>query len=236
MVGRHWLLWLLPLALWTCMGHELKLKVTYDQVQGLKKDARVMFSGNHIGDVTRVHYSADGYFMVDLSIEKEFAHAVTEYAEFFIITDPDHNGSRAIEMIQVKKGGKPLPDGSIIEGTTRSSALFNKAWGDVGQGIEDFTEHLRQFSRELHEISESEAVEKLKGELERLSEEIKRLGKSAREKIEQEILPLIKKQMEELRERLEKHGREKELDPLQEQLEKIRATRTFFPRKPEKSA
>ena len=58
--------------------------------------------------------------------------------------------------------------------------------------------------------------------MERLAEEMKRSVKSAREKIKNKLLPHLQQEIEKLREELKKFGREKELEPLETQMENIK--------------
>ena len=204
-----------------CKERGLRIEARYDQIQGLEKGDRVIFQQNHIGQVTGVCYSEHGYYMVDLAIERRFAKAVTEHAEFFIIGDPQNVGQKAIEMIQTRRGGSPLQDGATVEGSIRSSAVFGQMREDFEKGLEDFKEQFQQFFEDLKRVPENEEVKKLEKELERLAETMKRSSKSVQEKIQKELLPRLKEEIGKLRERLRKFGREEELEPLDTQMEKI---------------
>ncbi len=217
---------LIPLMLslffwWGCNEGDVNIKVRCDQIQGLREGDLVIFERNRIGKVTGVSYSVDGHYMVDLAIKKDFANAATEYSKFFIIGDPQNKGKKAIEMIHSRRGGTPLKDGATVEGSSKSSAAFSRMGDDVEKGLEDLKEHFEQFFEDLRGVPESQEFKKLEKELERLAEEMKRSGKSAREKIEKELLPRLKEEIEKLRKQLRKFGREKELEPLETQMEKI---------------
>ena len=54
-----------------CEETWLNLKIRFDQIQGLQADHRVIFGSNHVGQVTRVSYSKEGYYLVDLKIKEE---------------------------------------------------------------------------------------------------------------------------------------------------------------------
>ena len=216
------ILLMLPLVFFGCKGSDVNIKLRCDQIQGLREGDRVIFEQNRIGKVTGVFYSVDGHYMVDLAIKKDFANAATEYSKFFIIGDPQNKAKKAIEMIQTRTGGSPLKNGVTVEGSTKSSAAFSRMGDDFEKGLEDLKEHFERFFEELRGVPESQEFKKLEKELERLAEEMKRSGKSAREKIQKELLPRLKQEIEKLRKQLRKFGREKELDPLETQMQKIR--------------
>jgi hypothetical protein len=64
----------------------------------------------------------------------------------------------------------------------------------------------------------------LQKDLEELGREVEEAGKATRDKITNEIVPMLKEELEHLKKRLEKFGREKEVEPLEEQLEKLTIT------------
>jgi len=204
------------LAIAACQDKGLNLHITFDQIQGLKGDDRVIFDQSHIGRVTGVRYAESGSFTVHVEINREFAMAVTEHSRFFIETDPADKTRKALEMIQVTKGGTPLKDGTTVSGSSKHSALFNQKCDSFEKGIEDLKKKFQEFSDQFRDIPEGGAYKELEKEIRRLSEEIKRAGEMAREKIEKEMLPRLKKELEKLRERLfklkEKEETEKPLE------------------------
>ena len=221
MVRRIFVPLMLALVFLGCKESALRIKTRYDQIQGLKEGGWVIFEQNHIGQVTGVFYSEDGYYVVDLAIERRFANAVTEHSEFYIIGDPQDEGKKAIEMMQTRRGGSPLQDGATVQGSTKSSAAFGQMRENFEKRLEDFKEQFEQFFEDLRSIPEAEEVKRLEKELERLAEVMKRSSKSMREKIQKELLPRLKDEIEKLRERLRKFGREEELEPLETQMEEI---------------
>lgn len=222
MIKKILILWMLSLLCLGCRDGALDLKIRYDQIHGLKQGDRVIFEQNHIGRVTDVSYSADGYYRVDVAINKDFADAATEYSLFFITTDPKNKGKKAVEMIHSRKGGSPLPDGAVVYGSTRFSAFFDQIREDLEKGLENLKKDFEQWLEELRSIPESEEFKKLEEELDRLAEEMKRSGKEAQEKIRKELLPKLREELEKLREKLRELGREEELEPLETRMEKIR--------------
>ena len=222
MVKKFLMLLLVSLVFLGCEETGLNLKVRYDQIQGLNEGDRVIFEQNHIGQVTGIFYSEEGYYLVDVVIRKDFANAATDHSKFLIRWDPEAEGKKAIEISQSPKGGTLLTEGATVIGTTRASPRSNQLWGDFGKTLDDLKKQLEEFADDLRKIPESEEFKKLEKELERLLEEMKKSGDAAREKIEEEILPQIKREMEKLKERLRRLDREEEVKPLEVQMEKLR--------------
>ena len=211
---------ILPLFFMGCKENAHHIKVKYDQVYGLKKGGRVLFEHNHVGQVTAVFYSKEGYYLVSLSIKKSFANTATEHSRFIIIADPQDEKNKAIEIIQVQKGGSPLQDGAIVDGSTKSSEFFGHMRDELDKGIENLKEQFDKFSEEIKRVPESDEFKKLKKELDVLLEELKKSGKSVKEKIEKELLPQIEKEVEKLRERLREFEQKKESKPADDPIKK----------------
>lgn len=208
-------------ALSACNDNSFNLKIRFDQVQGLKQGDRVIFEQNHIGSVNRVSYSERGFFLVDIGLLKDFAGTATENSRFFIISDPQNREIKAVEMVHIRGGGALLQNNATVEGSTETALLFQQIFAGIEKGLESFEEQVRQFSKELEAIPESEEFKRLENELSRLAEEMKQSGQAVRQKIKEELLPQLKEEMEKLRKRLQELGREDELKPLEVEIEKI---------------
>jgi len=206
-----------------CDWGNYTLFVKYDRVDGLKEGDQVIFDKNHIGDVKNVKYTESGHYIASLGIKKDFSTALTDQARFFIIDNPGKAGEKAIEMVQLEKGGSPLKKGMMIDGSTKTATIFKHMRKDFDKGVKEFKNKIEDLTKTLRKIPESEEVKKFERDLGRFAEEIKKSGKSAKDKIEKEVLPVLRKELEKLRKRLKEHGREKEMEPLDNQMEKIKA-------------
>jgi ABC-type transporter Mla subunit MlaD len=199
-----------------CEDKGLNLQITFDKVLGLQVNDRVIFEKNHIGRVTGLRYTESGSYTVQVEIKREFAKAVTEHARFFIVGDPTDKTKKAIEMVQVKKGGTPLKDGTTVSGSGKYSTAFDRSWDNFEEKFEELKKQFKEFSEQVKRLPQGEAYKEFEKELGLLSEKIKRAGEAAREKIEKEILPRLKDELEELRKR---HFRLKEKEEPEKPLE-----------------
>jgi paraquat-inducible protein B len=205
-----------------CDANGLHLIVKFDHIDGLVLNDRVLFETNRIGRVDEITYNKDGNYLVRLNIEKAFAKAATNYTRFFIVSDPQNNGRKAVEMIQTKKGGEPLKNNAVVEGASKSSAIIERMQKDFESQMKDLTKQFNSFAEELKKIPDSEAYKKLEDELTNFYDEMKQSGKEVREMLQKEILPRLEKELENLKKRLQKKGREDELKPLETTMEKIK--------------
>jgi len=155
---------LFVLILLACAGKDLRLKIRYNQIYGLDENSRVLFDQNQIGDVNRAFYQKDGRYIVQVKIKENFTNAATEHSRFFIIRDPQREGKKAVGVIQIRKGGNPLEDGSVVEGSSRSSVMFGEMWQQFEKELDNVKEHL-QMKKKLEEFERKSEVELLENQL-----------------------------------------------------------------------
>ncbi len=215
------ILLILFVALFACKENLLNVKIKFDQIYGLQKGDRVIFQQNHIGNVTEVFYSKEGYYTIGIVINKDFVDAATEHSRFFIISDPRDTDKMAVEITQARKDGSPLKNNSVVEGSSKTSAFVDQILNELLDGFGGLKKQFEHFSEELQSIPESEEFKNLEEELKRLGEEMGRSGEAVREKIQKEVLPQLKEELEELRERLRQFGREDELEPIEIEMRKM---------------
>jgi flagellin-specific chaperone FliS len=205
-----------------CEAENLNLTIKFDHIDGLKANDGVIFEENQIGRVDNVTYTKEGNYLVDVMIYKTYMNAATEHARFFIVSDPKNSEQRVVEMIQILKGGKPLQNNSVLEGSSRSSAIIERLGKDLTKGMESFRKEFNEFSEELKKIPDSEAYKKLEDELNNLYDQMKQSGKEVNETIQKEILPRLEEELENLKKRFHEKGQGDELKPLEIKMEEIK--------------
>jgi hypothetical protein len=213
---------ILILAVWGCRSNEIRLNVTFDHLSGLAKEDRIIFEGNRIGSVQAVKYNSDGSYTVQVSIDKGFLHAVTQYSHFSIVEDPERSEHKAVRVLLTKQGGTPLESGTTVAGVSAESDFVLRLQKDLESGFSFFKEQIEKFERDVQQYPESEEYNNLKKSLEDLAAEIQRKEKQARERIKHEWLPRIQRELDKLKEKLKQYGREDELAPLEKEVERIR--------------
>lgn len=195
-----------------CGEKALNIKIEYDHINGLEQGDRIIFEGNHIGHVTNVFHTKGGRYLVGVSIKGNFKNAVTEHSRFSIVEDPKNIGNKAIEMSKIKPGGELLKEGETYNGSTRSSAFFEKTKEALEKSVEELRKQFEEFSDELKKLPENEDFKNFKKELDTLPDKIRKAGESARKKLEKDVLPRLKRDMEELKKKFLKPENKKEKD------------------------
>jgi paraquat-inducible protein B len=219
---KTWMLSAIYIFALGCYSEDLHLKIRFDQINGLRGGERVLFEGNDIGQATDVFYGKDGIYLVDVKINNDFKNALTEHSRFFIVKDPSDQGRKAIEVITVKKDGRPLEDAAVVKGATRLSALIEKLEDDMSKTMIDLKQRFKGFSEELKQVPEREDIKNLQKDLDQLLEEMKRSGAEFRDKVQKELAPRLQEEIDRLKERLRELGREKEAEPLQTKMDEMR--------------
>jgi paraquat-inducible protein B len=205
-----------------CEAENLNLFIRFDHIDGLKSNNGVIFETNRIGRVDKVTYTKEGDYLVEVLIYNAYTNAATEHARFFIVSDPQNSEQSVVEMTQILKGGKPLQNNSVLEGSSNFSAIIERLGKDLTKGMESFRKAFNDFSEELQKIPDNQAVKKLEDELPNLYDQMKQSGKEAREMIQKEILPRLEQELENLKKRFQEKGREDELKPLEIKMEEIK--------------
>lgn len=213
---------LLILLLIACRSDAIRINVTFASLSGLAVGDRVLFEQNEAGSIQSIQYNQDGIYIVGLQIEKGFTNAVTEYSQFYLINDSLRDGHKAIEIRLSRQGGTPLADGATVEGRSTMTDLAERFKKDLTDGFDFLKKHVEDFGRNLRQIPESDEYKKLKKSLEELAAEIEEIEKETREEIKRKWLPQIQREIDDLRERLRQFGREEELQPLEERVQRIR--------------
>lgn len=210
------------LAVLSCRSGNIRVNVTFDQLSGLAREDRVIFESNEIGSVQAVQFNPDGSYTAQVEIDEGFVHAVTQYSQFSIISDPDRQGHKAVNVILARQGGTPLKNGATVAGAPAESNFFSQLQKDLESGFGYFKEMVEKIERDAQQYPESEEYKELKKSLEDLAAEIEQKEEQAREKIKRDWLPRIQRELDRLRELLKQYGREEELEPLEKEVEKIR--------------
>ncbi len=197
-------LFLLAIFLFSgCGGNDLKIAITYQEIDGLKVEDPIFYKEKPIGQVSALDSASGGDYRVEAVVHAEFRDSVTEYSVFQITEHPEKMGGKAIRMTLTQKGGEPLKEGAVVKGTSASSNWLEQTEKGLEQGLDELRKQYESFSEQLKKVPESDEFQNLRDELKRLGKELKQSGDEAREKIEKEVLPKLKEKLEELREKLE---------------------------------
>ncbi len=197
------LAFLLPFL--TACGQDLHFKIRYHDIDSLKKGDPVVLDNQPIGKVTGVEDAKAGEHLVEVAIPRESAGSATNEASFILATDPEKPGHGRIEVVLLSPGGKPIPEGAVMEGSYPGPlSLF--PLGDILRGfsgaLRDLSSQVERFRQEFQKLPNSPEANRLEEEWRRLTDEIAKAQSQAGDALNKEILPKLEKEMEELKKRL----------------------------------
>jgi len=219
---KIWLL-LTAICLAGCSAGGFKLQVRFDDTGQLKKGDVVYFQNEAVGSVTAVNKTDQNKRIAALKIDKKMAGKVTDQTLFFIDPDPRENLRSAVVMVTGKTEGTPLKNGAIVDGAGRVFVFFHRLQNQVQEGLQEVLSQFDRFSQRLKKIPESKEFRQLETDLKSLAKKMAASGEAARESIQDELIPQLEKQLDVLKDRLKALGREKEIEPLETEMKKIRS-------------
>ena len=77
------------------------------------------------------------------------------------------------------------------------------------------------FADDLAKLPDRKEIEQLEESLQQFADEFKKVQKDVQDRLRNEIIPLFRIELERLRKKFEKEGREKELEPIDKQIEEL---------------
>ena len=201
-----------------------KVMVLYDRPGSLKPGDRVIWENQTIGSVGDFQANPSGKTVVPLQVKPDFREALTDQSRFLIQADPDRPGSQMVRMVLLSSGGKPLPDGAVVEGSTSFSLMIERGSRGI-QGIPQFLQDaLDRLSREVGRLSDREWQKELERQLDSWTRELKKAGEDTRRYFQKEVLPKLEHAVQDLLRRLKELGKEEDGKVLEEKLERLKRT------------
>jgi paraquat-inducible protein B len=211
------------LVLFGCVGTTCNFKIRFNDIQGLRKNDRVFFDKTPIGVVTNVEYTDTGNYLVSVAVEDKFSSLPKDSSTFYIDSNPETEGQKAVRIIQIKDGGNIIEKNTIVEGRSKYSAIYGQIANNFRKNIHSMESEINEFVKGLQDLSESEQIKQIERQLDKILAEIENLSAEMKHKLETDILPRIKEQIEELRRRLKQIGKEEKLKYVDQKIETISA-------------
>lgn len=94
--------------------------------------------------------------------------------------------------------------------------------GQIEGTLDDLSNQLSRFSEENQKVPDNQELKTLEESLARLAEELSRSQQAIREKFKKEVIPKIQERLDRLRESLKRYNRQKEMVPLDRELNELR--------------
>jgi paraquat-inducible protein B len=201
-----------------------KVMVIYDRPGALKPGDRVIWENQYIGSVGEFQANPAGKTVVPLQVKPDFRQVLTDQSRFLIQSDPDRPGNQSIKMVLLASGGKPLPDGAVVEGSTTFSYLIEKGSRDAQAVPELLQDGLDRLAKEWSRFSEREWQKELEQQIDVWTRELQKSGEETRRYFQREVLPKLEKAIQDLLRQLKELGREPDGKPLEDKLEELKRT------------
>lgn len=201
-----------------------KLMVVYDRPGTLKPGDRVIWENQFIGSVGDFQPNPSGKTVVPLQVKPDFRQALTDQSRFLIQPDPDRPGNQSIKMVLLASGGKPLPDGAVVQGSTPFSYWMEKGPREVQAFPRFLQDGLDCLVKEFGRLSDGEWQQELERQIDAWTRELQKSGEETRRYFQREVLPKLEKAIQDFLRHLKELGRELDGKPLEEKLEKLKHT------------
>ena len=204
-----------------CIGTTHNFKIRFNDIEGLRKNDQVFFDKTPIGVVTDVEYTDTGNYLVRVAVEDQFSSLPKDSSTFYIDSDPEAEGQKAIRIIQIQDDGNIIEKNAIVEGQTKYVAIYGHIANKFRKNVRVMESEINEFFKGLQYLSEDEQIKQIEKQLDKILAEIKNLSMEMKHQLEIEILPRIKEQLKELKRRLEEIGKEEKLKHVEQKFETI---------------
>jgi len=211
------------LVLIGCIGTTHNFKIRFNDIEGLRKNDQVFFDKIPIGVVKDIEYTDSGNYLVRVAVEDKFSSLPKDSSTFYIDSNPEAEGQKAIRIIQIKNDGNIIEKNGIVEGQSKYTAIYSQIASKFRKNVRLMESDINDFFERLQNLTEEEQIKQLERQLDRILAEIENLSVQMKHKLETEILPRIKEQIEELRRHLEEIGKEEKLKYVDQKIETISA-------------
>ena len=206
-----------------CAGTTHNFKIRFNDIQGLRKNDQVFFDKNPIGVVTDVVHTDKGNYLVIVALENKYSSLPKDSSTFYIDSNPETEGQKAVRIIQIRDGGNIIGKNTIVQGQSKYNAKYDQIINNFRKNFHAIESEIDEFVEGLKDLSDSEQIKQIERQLDKILAELKNLSMETKYKLQTEILPRIKEQIEELRRHLKQIGKEEKLKYVDQQIKTISA-------------
>lgn len=214
-----------------CSESSLTFQVRFPEVSGLKQSDPVYFRNNRIGEVTRIFYTKQGDYLVDVEIAPEFKNTATEDSRFYIEHSLRSELETGLVVEQDRSGGVVLRNGAVVLGSVRNGSwaeLLNDLQEKAGAVQNELNKLLKELTKSLDTASK-ELDRELAATLEALFLQFNAFGDDLKKLPDSEELKQLEEGLKQFAEEFQKVQKDvqdrlrREIIPLlQKELERLR--------------
>lgn len=200
-----------------------RFSISFGQVNGLKQNDPVICDNTPVGQVKDITYTKDAAFLVSVEIADKFSECTTEHSRFFIGHAPENSGTKAVFIEQSRAGGKQIPAGAVVDGTTRSPAAVAAAAAASMEEIwQAMGKKLAGLMAQLETIPQTEEYQALKDAMAELEQKLKTSGQKMGDTLKNDVLPLLEEKMKALSDSLRQQGEENKAEDLEKDFGRLK--------------
>ena len=119
MIKKLFLSSITALVIIGCIETSHNFKVRFNDIQGLRKNDQVYFDKTAIGKVTNIEYTDTGSYLVSVAVEDQFSSLPKDTSTFYIDSNPDAEGQKTVQIIQIRDGGNKIEKRAIVDGQSK---------------------------------------------------------------------------------------------------------------------
>ena len=164
------------LVLIGCIGTTHNFKIRFNDIEGLRKNDQVFFDKIPIGVVKDIEYTDSGNYLVRVAVEDRFSSLPKDSSTFYIDSNPEAEGQKAIRIIQIKNDGNIIEKNGIVEGQSKYTAIYSQIANKFRKNVRLMESDINDFFERLQNLTEEEQIKQLERQLDRILAEIENLS------------------------------------------------------------
>ena len=206
---------------------DLKLKVMFDGLKGLKAGAAVVYAYRHqvIGKVTEIEIIDGTDAIVHLKIAPDFKGLVRTGALFVIespLFDKTKPSRLVMDVLPKDMNNPPIESGTLVKGVSWAYYQMAVSAASVGPAIESLVQQSRRFLAEVEEFIQSGEINRLVDELRKETGKLAEFTAAQKKNFEENILPELEKQVAEALKRLEQNKKQSDRENLEKEFDELK--------------
>lgn len=207
----------------------LKLKVMFDDPNGLKKGAVVVYAYREqaIGKITEIEALNSGDVIVHAKIAPDYKGLVRTGA-LFVIENPLFDKTKparlVMDVLPKDMNNPPIESGTLVKGVSWAYYQMAVSAAAVGPAIDSLIKQSRRFIAEIEALVQSGEIDRLVEELKAETERIAELTRAQRKDFVENILPELERQVADVLKKLEQSRNQTDRDNLQKEFDGLKQT------------
>jgi len=206
---------------------DLKLRVMFDKLDGLKIGAPVIYAYRHqvIGEVIKIEKLDGGDAIAHVEIASDYQGLVRTGALFVIekdLFDKTQPSRLLMDVLPKDMNNPPIESGTLVKGISWAYYQMAVSAASVGPAIDAIIRQSRRFLAEIEAFIDSGEIERMVDGLKSETQRITEFSAEQKKNFVENILPDLEKQVNEAIQRLEQSGDRTDRENLQREFDGLK--------------